>query len=193
MAHVGQKFTLGTAARFGCFLGFSQGLLNQFALGNVQESYDRAHNFSFLADWISPEFDRKAGAVGAPKDFVVRVNAFAISKGTGNIAIFFRIRRPVGVGMVNDAVQHLPNKILWPLMTEQPESSGIAERALSVPIDSINRFRRRIQYETESFFAFSQRFLGTLAIAHFLFQFKRAFLHSPFEIVARGDQIGVTH
>jgi len=62
-------------------------------------------------------------------------------------------------------VQHLPNKILWLLMTEQPESRGIAERALSVPIDSINRFRRRIQYETESFFAFSECFLGTLAIA----------------------------
>src|SRR5712672_3796312 len=160
MAHVGQKFTLGTAARFGCFLGFSQGLLNQFALGNVQESYDRAHNFSILADWIGPEFDRKAGAVGAPKDFVVRVNAFAISEGTGNIAILFRIRRPVGVGMVNDVVQPLPNKILRLRMTEQPERGGITERAFSVPIDPINRFRRRIQYKTKPLFAFPQAFLA---------------------------------
>ncbi len=71
MAHVGQEFTLGAAARFGCLLGHAQGFLRPLARGDVQERHDRADHFSLLAGWIGPVFSGETSAIGAPKNFFV--------------------------------------------------------------------------------------------------------------------------
>src|ERR1700686_1060272 len=84
VAHVCHEFNLGAAARFGCLLGPAEGLLSPLAHGDVQECHDGADNFSVLADRMGPEFDGKDGAIGAPKIFFVRVNAFAPAERGGN-------------------------------------------------------------------------------------------------------------
>src|ERR1700731_159936 len=104
MAHVGEEFTFGTAARFGSVLGSSQGLLGSLALGDVQERHNRAHNFALFADRVGPIFDVKAGTVSAPKNFLIGVNTLADAERGGHSAILFRISGPVGMGMVNDVV-----------------------------------------------------------------------------------------
>ena len=38
-----------------------------------------------------------------------------------------------------------------------------------------------------------QRFLGALAVAHFLFQFVGSFIHTPFQVLPRAAQFGVTN
>ena len=78
MAHVGQEFALGAAARFGRLLGLPQSRLRPLAFGNVQEGDHRADDLSFLADGVSPVFHWKTRAIGAPEDFRVRMNSLAL-------------------------------------------------------------------------------------------------------------------
>ena len=77
VAHVGQEFALGAAARFGRFLGLEQSRLRPFALGDVQKRDDCADGLALFADGIGPVFHRKTGAIRAPENFFVRMDSFA--------------------------------------------------------------------------------------------------------------------
>ena len=58
-------------------------------------------------------------------------------------------------------------------------------------VDSENRFRRGIQKEPDFFLALMQGLLSAFAVRDFLFQFERAFVDAPLQILARTPQFRV--
>jgi len=93
--------------------------------------------------------------------------------------------------MVNRTVHVLAEKIFGFLIAQQSKRCRIAECAIPVSIDSIDRFRHGIQQEANSFLAFVQFFLGALAVRYFLLQFDGAFVNAPLQVFAGDLQLAV--
>ncbi len=191
MAHVGQEFALRAAARFSCFLGVEKIRLRSLPPGDVQEGDHGADDFALLADGVRPIFDWKVCPIGAPEDFFVRMNAFALPQRNRDLTRLFEVGCAVGMRVVHHHVSIPAEKIISFSMAQQAHCGRIAKRDISIAIDSKDRLRSGIQKQTNSPLTLMQRFLGALAVGHFLFQLGGALVHAMLQILAGVAQLGV--
>jgi len=71
-------------------LAFTNGQFKGSALGSIQKCDDRADGFASSENRMGPVFDRKAGAIAAPEDFVIGMGVFAGPKRINNGALSYR-------------------------------------------------------------------------------------------------------
>ncbi len=81
-------------------LAFTDGQFKGSALGSIQKCDDRADGFASSENRMGPVFDREAGAIAAPEDFVIGMGVFAGPKRINNGALSYRERRAIGVRMM---------------------------------------------------------------------------------------------
>src|ERR1700733_9494390 len=81
-------------------------------------------------------------------------------------ALFIWVRTTVGVGVVHKRV-HIFGKYIFALcVAKETQTGGIAERAIPVHIDSINRFGCGVEQQKVFLFALTKRRLNLLEVGH---------------------------
>ena len=124
-------------------------------LGDVQKSHHRADDGAIAANRIAPVFDREGRAVRPPEHLIIAVDPLAPSKRLDDGALFLRIRRAVGPGVVSQAMHILAQELIRIGVTQEPDTSRVGECALSLLIDLVNGLGNRIEQEADVFFSFA--------------------------------------
>src|ERR1700722_6326551 len=95
MTDVGEKITLGPVSGFGGIPCHNQISLCSQAIGDINESYNSAHSFSFPEDRVRPILSGKTGPICTPEHFVFDVRVFPLSESLVDPALCVGIGTPV--------------------------------------------------------------------------------------------------
>ena len=179
----------------GEFLGAGQVLEDDafcpLALGDVHERHDRPHRHAINTLGVGPIFRGKTCAVCPPNHFIIHVRAFVHLECAEYPALFDREISAIRMLVVDLPVHVLSEQFLLALISQHPQTGGVAKGALSARVDAVNGFRRGIQQELELILALIQ-LLG--ALFHPLLQLQMGLAQSALGQLALGNiQMGDDH
>ena len=139
-------------------------LLVPLALRDVDERYNRPDDPALGSNRIRPVFGREARPVRPPENFVIEVRIAALLEGLEDPTFVNGKRRAVGAVVVDQVVHVAAQQFAGVLVAQHSDAGGVAESAVSLDVQTVDRLRGRIQQEPESLLALTECFLRPLSL-----------------------------